>query len=35
MNWDTLDLKAEGLRPNATFTVFLTESPVIPNGAVE
>src|SRR6266496_4549073 len=27
---DTLDLHAEGLRPNTTFAVFLTEMPVPP-----
>ena len=32
---DTLDLKAEGLAPNTTFAVFLTELPVPPFGAVE
>jgi hypothetical protein len=32
---DTLDLQAEGLRPNTTFAVFLTEMPVPPFGAVE
>jgi hypothetical protein len=32
---DTLDLKAEGLSPNTTFTVFLTELPVGPFGAVQ
>ena len=32
---DTLDLHAEGLRPNTTFAVFLTEMPVPPFGAVE
>ena len=32
---DTLDLKAEGLPPNTTFAVFLTESPVPPVGAVQ
>jgi hypothetical protein len=32
---DTLDLKAEGLQPNTTFAVFLTEMPVAPFGAVQ
>ena len=32
---DTLDLHAEGLRPNTTFAVFLTETPVPPFGAVQ
>jgi hypothetical protein len=32
---DTLDLKAEGLRPNTTFAVFLTDMPVPPFGAVQ
>ena len=32
---DTLDLKAEGLPPNTTFAVFLTELPVAPFGAVQ
>ena len=32
---DTLDLHASGLRPNTTFAVFLTETPVPPFGAVE
>jgi len=32
---DTLDLHAEGLRPNTTFAVFLTEMPVPPFGAVQ
>ena len=32
---DTLDLHAEGLRPNTTFAVFLTERPVPPFGAVQ
>jgi hypothetical protein len=32
---DTLDLKAEGLPPNTSFTVFLTELPAAPFGAVE
>src|SRR5207248_3525765 len=32
---DTLDLHAEGLRPNTTFAVFLTEVPVPPFGAVQ
>jgi hypothetical protein len=32
---DTLDLDAEGLRPNTTFAVFLTELPVPPFGAVQ
>lgn len=32
---DTLDLKAEGLTPNTTFAVFLTELPIAPFGAVE
>src|SRR5882724_3616063 len=33
---DTLDLRAEGLRPNTTFAVFLTEMPVPPDfGAVQ
>src|SRR5262252_11037784 len=32
---DTLDLKAEGLPPNTSFTVFLTELPDIPFGASE
>ena len=32
---DTLDLRAEGLRTNTTFAVFLTEQPVPPFGAVE
>src|SRR5262249_44829902 len=32
---DTLDLHAEGLRPNTTFAVFLTEMPVAPFGAVQ
>jgi hypothetical protein len=32
---DTLDLRAEGLRPNTTFAVFLTEMPVPPFGAVQ
>ena len=32
---DTLDLRAEGLRPNTTFAVFLTELPVPPFGAVQ
>jgi hypothetical protein len=30
---DTLDLKAEGLPPNTSFTVFLTEQPDLPFGA--
>jgi hypothetical protein len=32
---DTLDLKADGLKPNTTFAVFLTELPVAPVGAVQ
>jgi hypothetical protein len=32
---DTLDLHAQGLRPNTTFAVFLTEMPVPPFGAVQ
>jgi hypothetical protein len=32
---DTLDLHAEGLRPNTTFAVFLTELPMPPFGAVQ
>jgi hypothetical protein len=32
---DTLDLKAEGLPANTTFTVFLTELPTAPFGAAE
>jgi len=32
---DTLDLKANGLQPNTTFAVFLTELPVAPFGAVQ
>ena len=32
---DTLDLKAQGLQPNTTFAVFLTELPVAPFGAVQ
>ena len=32
---DTLELHAEGLRPNTTFAVFLTQMPVPPFGAVE
>jgi hypothetical protein len=32
---DTLFLHAEGLRPNTTFAVFLTEMPVPPFGAVQ
>ena len=32
---DTLDLHAEGLRPNTTFAVFLTEMPVPAFGAVQ
>jgi hypothetical protein len=32
---DTLDLHAEGLRPNTTFAVFLTQMPVPPFGAVQ
>ena len=32
---DTLDLHAEGLRPDTTFAVFLTEMPVPPFGAVQ
>src|SRR5438445_11386041 len=32
---DTLDLHAEGLRPNTTFAVFLTEMPVPHFGAVQ
>jgi hypothetical protein len=32
---DTLDLQAEGLRPNTTFAVFLTEMPLPPFGAVQ
>jgi hypothetical protein len=32
---DTLDLKAEGLPPNTSFTVFLTELAEIPFGASE
>jgi hypothetical protein len=32
---DTLDLKAEGLKPNTSFAVFLTELPVAPFGAVQ
>src|SRR6266508_712079 len=32
---DTLDLHAEGLRPNTPFAVFLTEMPVPPFGAVQ
>jgi hypothetical protein len=32
---DTLDLHAQGLRPNTTFAVFLTELPVPPFGAVQ
>src|SRR5438552_7860475 len=32
---DTLDLHAEGLRPNTTFAVFLTGMPVPPFGAVQ
>jgi hypothetical protein len=30
---DTFDLKAEGLVPNTSFTVFLTETPNLPFGA--
>ena len=32
---DTFDLKAQGLRSNTTFAVFLTELPVAPFGAVQ
>jgi hypothetical protein len=32
---DTLELHAQGLRPNTTFAVFLTEMPVPPFGAVQ
>ena len=32
---DTLDLHADGLRPDTTFAVFLTELPVPPFGAVQ
>jgi hypothetical protein len=32
---DTLHLHAEGLRPNTTFAVFLTQMPVPPFGAVQ
>jgi len=32
---DTLDLHAEGLRPNTTFAIFLTQMPVPPFGAVQ
>ena len=32
---DTLDLHAQGLRPNTTFAVFLTQMPVPPFGAVQ
>jgi hypothetical protein len=32
---DTLDLHAEGLKPDTTFAVFLTERPVPPFGAVQ
>ena len=32
---DTLDLHAEGLRPNTTFALFLTELPAPPFGAVQ
>ena len=32
---DTLDLHADGLRPNTTFAVFLTQTPVPPFGAVQ
>jgi hypothetical protein len=32
---DTLDLHAQGLRPNTTFAVFLTEMPVPPFGTVQ
>jgi hypothetical protein len=32
---DTLELKAEGLRANTTFAVFLTELPTAPFGAAE
>jgi hypothetical protein len=32
---DTLDLHAEGLRPNTTFALFLTQMPVPPFGAVQ
>lgn len=32
---DTLDLKTEGLPPDTTFAVFLTEMPVPPFGAVQ
>src|SRR5262249_40829712 len=32
---DTLDLHAEGLRPNTIFAVFLTQMPVPPFGAVQ
>jgi len=32
---DTLDLRAEGLRPNTSFTVFLCELPNPPFGAAE
>jgi len=32
---DTLILRAQGLRPNTTFAVFLTQMPVPPFGAVE
>src|SRR5215467_1699718 len=32
---DILDLHAEGLRPNTTFAVFLTQMPVPPFGAVQ
>ncbi|HKP11850.1 MAG TPA: hypothetical protein VJZ91_07050 [Blastocatellia bacterium] len=32
---DTLTLTARGLRPNATFAIFLTELPVAPFGAVQ
>src|SRR4029077_4902904 len=32
---DRLDLHAEGVRPNPTFAVFLTQMPVPPFGAVQ
>jgi hypothetical protein len=32
---DTLDLKAKGLPPNTSFTVFLTELPDLPFGATQ
>jgi len=32
---DTFDVKAEGLPPHTSFTVFLTETPVLPFGASE